>query len=50
MMPCPVEPRSQQLRIEIDEVKKARQVTEITETEYFQHRREHAAEMRKRDQ
>ncbi len=37
-----------ELRIEIDEVKKARQVAEITETEYFQHLREHAAEMRKR--
>ena len=38
----------QQLRIEIDEVKKARQVAEITETEYFQHLREHAQEMRER--
>ncbi len=38
----------QQLRIEIDEVKKARQVAEITETEYFQHLREHAKEMRER--
>jgi methyl-accepting chemotaxis protein len=38
----------QQLRIEIDEVKKARQVMEITETEYFQHLREHAREMRER--
>ncbi|MBM4464409.1 MAG: HAMP domain-containing protein [Chloroflexi bacterium] len=38
----------QQLRIEIDEVKKARQVEEITETEYFQHLREHAAKMRER--
>jgi HAMP domain-containing protein/AraC-like DNA-binding protein len=38
----------QQLRIEIDQVKKARQVAEITETEYFQHLREHAAEMRNR--
>jgi HAMP domain-containing protein len=37
----------QALRIEIDEVKKARQVAEITETEYFQHLREHAAQMRK---
>jgi len=37
-----------QLRIEIDEVKKARQVAEITETEYFQDLREHAAKMRKR--
>ena len=38
----------QQLRIEIDQVKKARQVEEITETEYFQHLREHAQEMRER--
>jgi len=37
-----------ELRIEIDEVKKARQVAEITETEYFQHLRHHAAKMRKR--
>jgi len=38
----------QELRIEIDQVKKARQVAEITETEYFQHLREHAAHMRRR--
>jgi len=38
----------QELRIEIDQVKKARQVAEITETEYFQDLREHAARMRKR--
>ena len=38
----------QELRIEIDEVKKARQVAEITETEYFQQLREHAKSMRKR--
>ena len=38
----------QQLRIEIDEVKKARQVAEITETEYFQQLQEHAAQMRQR--
>jgi len=38
----------QELRIKIDQVKKARQVAEITETEYFQGLREHAAKMRKR--
>lgn len=38
----------QQLRIEVDEAKKARQVAEITETEYFQQLREHAARMRKK--
>jgi GAF domain-containing protein len=38
----------QQLRIEIDEVKKAKQVAEITETEYFRDLREHAARMRQR--
>jgi len=38
----------EELCIKIDEVKKARQVAEITETEYFQHLREHAAKMRKR--
>jgi CHASE3 domain sensor protein len=38
----------QQLRIEIDEVKKAKQVAEITETEYFQGLREHAAKLRER--
>ena len=38
----------EELRIQIDEVKKARQVAEITETEYFRHLREHAQEMRER--
>ena len=38
----------EELRIEIDEVRRARQVAEITETEYFQHLREHAAKMRER--
>lgn len=38
----------QELRIEIDEAKKAKQVAEITETEYFRDLREHAAKMRKR--
>jgi HAMP domain-containing protein len=38
----------QELRIEIDEAKKAKQVAEITETEYFQGLREHAARMRQR--
>ena len=38
----------EELRIEIDEVRKARQVAEITETEYFQDLRQHAAKMRKR--
>lgn len=38
----------QQLRIEVDEVKKAKQVAEITETEYFHNLREHAAKLRKR--
>jgi len=37
-----------ELRIEIDEAKKARQVEEITETEYFRDLRVHAAKMRKR--
>ena len=37
-----------ELRIEIDEVRKAWQVTEITETEYFQNLREQARKMRKR--
>lgn len=36
----------QQLRIEIDEAKKARQVSEITETEYFRTLREKARRMR----
>jgi C4-dicarboxylate-specific signal transduction histidine kinase len=38
----------EELRIEIDEAKKARQVAEITETDYFQRLREHAREMRER--
>ena len=38
----------QELRIEIDQTKKAKQVAEITETEYFHELREHAAMMRKR--
>ena len=38
----------QELRIEIDQTKKAKQVAEITETEYFQTLRESAARMRKR--
>jgi HAMP domain-containing protein len=38
----------EELRIEIDEAKKARQVAEITETEYFQRLRDHAREMRER--
>jgi len=38
----------QELRIEIDQAKKAKQVAEITETEYFQELRESAAKMRKR--
>jgi methyl-accepting chemotaxis protein len=38
----------QQLRIEIDQTKKEKQVAEITETEYFQSLRESAARMRRR--
>jgi HAMP domain-containing protein len=38
----------QELRIEIDQAKKAKQVAEITETEYFQGLREHAAKLRER--
>ncbi|MFQ6015459.1 MAG: hypothetical protein ACE5NP_08455, partial [Anaerolineae bacterium] len=38
----------QQLRIEIDEVKKAKQAAEITETEYFRGLREHAAKIKRR--
>jgi hypothetical protein len=38
----------EELRIKIDEVKKAKQVAEITETEYFRRLREHAREMRER--
>jgi DNA-binding response OmpR family regulator len=37
----------QELRIEIDEVKKARQVAEITGTDYFQELREKAKELRR---
>jgi len=40
--------RVEELRIRIDETRKARQVAEITETEYFQHLQEHAAKMRER--
>lgn len=40
----------QQLRIEIDEGKKARQVAEITETDYFQTLKKKAKEMRERTQ
>jgi HAMP domain-containing protein len=36
----------EELRIEIDEVKKSKQVKEITETDYFQHLRERAQEIR----
>ncbi len=36
----------QELRIEIDETRKARQVAEITETEYFQQLRKRAKELR----
>jgi DNA repair ATPase RecN len=36
----------QQLRIEIDEVKRARQVAEITETDYFSQLRRKAHELR----
>jgi hypothetical protein len=39
----------QQLRIEIDEAKKARQVSEITETEYFRTLREKARRMRRKE-
>jgi len=38
----------QELRIEIDQAKKAKQVAEITETEYFRGLREHAAKLRSR--
>jgi methyl-accepting chemotaxis protein len=37
-----------QLRIEIDQAKKARQVAEITETDYFQELRKKAKELRKK--
>jgi CheY-like chemotaxis protein len=39
----------QELRIEIDEVKKVRQVAEITETEYFRDLRARAQRLRQRD-
>jgi two-component system, cell cycle response regulator len=38
----------QELRIEIDEARKARQVAEITETEYFQQLRKKAKELREK--
>ena len=38
----------QELRIEIDQVKKARQVAEITETDYFHRLRSRAKELRRR--
>jgi len=38
----------EELRIKIDTVRKARQVAEITETEYFQRLREYAAQMKER--
>jgi len=38
----------QQLRIEIDEAKKVRQVAEITETDYFQDLRQRAQALRAR--
>ncbi|NLG48761.1 MAG: HAMP domain-containing protein [Chloroflexi bacterium] len=38
-----------QLRIEIDETKKSRQVAEITETDYFQNLRQKAQSMRSKD-
>jgi hypothetical protein len=37
-----------ELRIEIDEVKKAQQVAEITETEYFKELRRKANDLRNR--
>jgi CheY-like chemotaxis protein len=38
----------QELRIEIDQTKKARQVAEVTESDYFQQLRSRAGELRKR--
>ncbi|MCJ7823621.1 MAG: hypothetical protein MUP44_01845, partial [Anaerolineales bacterium] len=38
----------QELRIEIDQAKKERQVAEITESDYFQELREKARELRSR--
>ena len=43
-----MEQEMRQLRIEIDEARKARQVAEITETDYFQSLREKAAQLRRR--
>jgi HAMP domain-containing protein len=43
-----LEEQVRELRIEIDQVKKTRQVAEITETKYFQHLQEHAKEMREK--
>jgi two-component system, cell cycle response regulator len=40
----------QELRIEIDRVKQAQQVNQITETDYFQHLRNRAQELRNRQQ
>jgi two-component system, cell cycle response regulator len=40
----------QELQIEIDEVKKARQVAEITETEYFRELRDKAQKLRQRSE
>ncbi len=37
-----------ELRIEIDEAKKAQQVAEITDTDYFQQLRQKALDFRKR--
>lgn len=40
----------QQLRIQIDETKKAREVAQITESEYFQHLQQRVREMRRQGQ
>ncbi len=45
-----MEQEMKQLRIEIDETRKARQVVEITGTDYFQSLREKAAQLRRRAQ
>jgi two-component system, cell cycle response regulator len=45
-----MEQEMKQLRIEIDETRKARQVAEITGTDYFQSLREKAAQLRRRAQ
>ena len=42
-----LEQEMRQLRIEIDEARKARQVAEITESDYFQALREKAAQLRR---